>query len=213
MKYCRNLPDIYHCRVFFIVLLFFEIVADSTAYETGIALLPISLSIIIFSIPGARLASWFEPKYILPFGIAFIGAGLTALKDVFFLTTTASDIISGGILFGIGLGTVLSQVTNLTISSIRNECHSDASGMYNTARQLGNSLGTAIIGFSLALGYVQGLFPGSFFIFPSGQSLMSIGINEAAVNQRMEWAFIAMILVVIVMFIAGLFIRKMGKIV
>jgi hypothetical protein len=36
---------------------------------------------------------------------------------------------------------------------------------------------------------------------------------DAAVNQGMEWAFVAMILVVIGMFIAGLFIRKTGKIV
>jgi hypothetical protein len=40
-----------------------------------------------------------------------------------------------------------------------------------------------------------------------------MGINDAAVNQGMEWAFIAMILVVIGMFIASLFIRKTGKIV
>ncbi len=198
---------------FFILILFLEMVTEKTAYETGIALLPISISIIISSILGARLASLFEPKYILLYGIASMGAGLTALRDVFSLTTTSHDIIPGGLLFGIGLGIVLSQVTNLTISSIRSEYHSDASGMYNTVRQLGNSLGTAIIGFSLGLGYVHGLFPDSIFIFPSGQPLMSIGINEAAVNQGMEWAFMAMILVVIGMFIAGLFIRKMGKIV
>jgi MFS family permease len=198
---------------FFIFILFLEMATGATAYETGIALLPISISIILFSILGARLASFFEPKYILLCGIAFMGAGLTALKDIFSLTTSAQDIIPGGLLFGLGLGIVLSQVTNLTISSIRSECHSDASGMYNTVRQLGNSLGTAIIGLVLALGFVQGLFPGSPLTFPSGQSLISMGINDAAVNQGMEWAFIAMILVVIGMFIASLFIRKTGKIV
>ena len=198
---------------FFIFILFLEMATGATAYETGIALLPISISIIIFSILGARLASVFEPKYILLCGIVFIGAGLTALKDIFSLTTTTQDIIPGGLLFGLGLGIVLSQVTNLTISSIRSECHSDASGMYNTVRQLGNSLGTAIIGLVLAFGFVQGLFPGSPLIFPSGQPLISMGINDAAVNLGMEWAFMSMILVVTGMFIAALFIRKTGKIV
>jgi len=198
---------------FFILILFLEMVTEATAYETGIALLPISLSIIIFSILGARLASLFEPKYILLCGIVFMGGGLIVLKDVFSLTTISEYIIPGGLFFGIGLGLVLSQVTNLTISSIRSDCHTDASGMYNTVRQLGNSLGTAIIGFVLALGYIHGLFPGESIVLPSGQPLISLGINEAAVNQGMEWAFMAMILVVIGMFIAGLFIRKMGKIV
>jgi hypothetical protein len=46
-----------------------------------------------------------------------------------------------------------------------------------------------------------------------GQPLLSIGISEAAVNQGMERAFIVVILVIIGMFIAGLFIRRTGKIV
>lgn len=197
----------------FIFPLFYETITGATAYETGIALLPMSLAIVVFSILGARLASWLEPKYILLCGVAVTGAGLTALRDVFSLSTTAHDIIPGSVLFGIGLGTILSQVTNLTLSSIRSERQTDASGMFNTARQLGSSLGTAIIGIVLALGFVHGLFSGAAPRIPTGKPLLSMGISEAAVNQGMEWAFIAMILVIIGMFIAGLFIRKTGKIV
>lgn len=197
----------------FIFPLFYEMVMGATAYETGVALLPMSLAIVVFSILGARFASWFEPKYVLLGGIALTGAGLAALRDVFSLTTTAHDIIPGSLLFGIGLGIVLSQVTNLTLSSIQSDRQTDASGIYNTARQLGSSIGTAIIGIVLALGFVRGLFSGIPSPFPSGQPLLSVGISEAAVNQGMEWAFMAMILVVTGMFIAALFIRKTGKIV
>ena len=197
----------------FIFPLFYQIITGASAYETGIAILPMSLAIFVFSILGARLASWFEPKYVLLGGIALTGSGLAALRDVFSLTTTAHDIIPGSILFGIGLGIVLSQVTNLTLSSIRSERQTDASGIYNTTRQLGSSLGTAIIGIVLALGFVNGLFSGAPSPLLPGQPLLSLGISEAAVNQGMEWSFVAMILVVIGMFIAALFIRKTGKIV
>jgi len=196
----------------FIFPLFYEIVTGATAYETGVALLPMSLAIVVFSVLGARLGSWFEPKYVLLVGIALTGAGLVALKDIFSLTTTAHDIMAGSLLFGIGLGIVLSQVTNLTLSSIRSERQTDASGMYNTARQLGSSLGTAIIGIVLALGFVHGLSSGTPSFLPPSQPLLSMGISEAAVNQGMEYAFIAMILMVIGMFIAAMFIRKTGKI-
>lgn len=97
----------------FIFPLFYEIVTGASAYETGVAILPMSLAIFVFSILGARLASWFEPKYILLGGIALTGAGLAGLRDVFSLTTTAHDILAGSLLFGTGLGIVLSQVTNL----------------------------------------------------------------------------------------------------
>lgn len=197
----------------FIFPLFYEMVTGASAYETGVALLPMTLAIVVFSILGARLASWFEPKHVLLGGIALTGAGLAALRDVFSLATTAHDILPGSILFGTGLGIILSQVTNLTLSSIRSDRQTDASGIYNTARQLGSSLGTAIIGIVLALGFVRGLFSGQPPPLPTGQPLLSLGITEAAVNQGMEWAFLAMILVVIGMFIAALFIRKTGRIV
>jgi len=197
----------------FIFPLFYEMVTGASAYETGIAMLPMSLAIVVFSVLGARMGSWFEPKYLLLGGIAITGAGLAALKDTFSLTTGAVDILPGSVLFGIGLGIVLSQLTNLTFSSISGGSQTDASGIYNTARQLGSSLGTTIIGIVLAAGFVRALFSGAPPALPPGQPLLSLGISEAAVNQGMEWAFLAMILVVAGMFIAGLFVRKMGKIV
>lgn len=197
----------------FILPLFYEMVTGASAYETGVAILPMSLAIFVFSILGARFASWFEPKYVLLGGIALTGAGLAGLRDVFSLTTTAHDIIPGSLLFGIGLGIVLSQVTNLTLSSIRSERQTDASGIYNTTRQLGSSLGTAIIGIVLILGFAQGLLAGRSSPLPPDRAQWSSLISDAAVNQGMEWAFVAMILVVIGMFIAALFIRKTGKIV
>ena len=199
----------------FIFPLFYETVRGASAYDTGLALLPMTLAIIVFSIVGARFGAWFEPKYVLLGGIALTGAGLAALRDVFSLATTAHDIMAGSILFGIGLGIVLSQVTNLTMSSIRGERQTDASGIYNTTRQLGSSLGTAIIGIVLAIGFNLGLASGIFGTssrIPLDQVQWVPGIVDTAVSQGMEWAFSAMLIVVIGMFIAGLFIRKTGKI-
>jgi predicted MFS family arabinose efflux permease len=199
----------------FIFPLFYETVHGASAYETGVALLPMTLAIIVFSILGARFAEWSEPKYVLLGGIALTGAGLAALRDVFSLATTAHDIMAGSLLFGIGLGIVLSQVTNLTMSSIRGERQTDASGIYNTTRQLGSSLGTAIIGIVLAIGFNLGLVSGIYGTpsrIPPDQVQWVPGIVDSAVSQGMEWAFSAMLIVVIGMFIAGLFIRKTGKI-
>lgn len=198
----------------FIFPLFYQNVTGASAYETGIVLLPMSIAVFLFSIFGAKFASWFEPKYVLLGGILLTGGGLAALHDVFSLTTVAEDIFFGSLVFGTGLGIVLSQVTNLTLSSIRRERQTDASGIYNTTRQLGSSLGTAIIGIVLAFGFALGLISGV-----SGTSTISgyeaqwvTGVTDGAVNQGMEWAFIAMILVIVVMFISALFIRKTGKV-
>ncbi len=199
----------------FIFPLFFQTVTGISAYDTGVILLPMSFAVFFFSIFGAKFSTWFEPKYVLLSGIALTGAGLAALRDVFSLTTTGADIMPGTVLFGIGMGIVLSQITNITLGAIGSNRQTDASGIYNTTRQLGSSLGTAVIGIVLAIGLVFGLISGVSGTptgIPPDQAQWVTGITDAAINQGMEWAFWAMILVVIGMFITALFIRKTGKI-
>ena len=199
----------------FIFPLFFQTVTGISAYDTGVILLPMSFAVFFFAILGAKFSTWFEPKYVLLFGIALTGAGLVLLRDVFSLTTTGADILPGTVLFGIGMGIVLSQITNITLGAIGSERQTDASGIYNTTRQLGSSLGTAVIGIVLAIGFVLGLVSGVSGTpsgIPPDQAQWVTGIADAAINQGMEWAFWAMILVVIGMFITALFIRKTGKI-
>lgn len=113
----------------FIYTLFFETVTGASAFETGILILPMTFGSFLFSILGAKCARWLEPKYVLLSGIVVTGAGLVLLQDVFSLTTTAVDILPGSIMFGIGVGIVLSQITNITLSSIRSERQTDASGI------------------------------------------------------------------------------------
>ncbi len=201
----------------FIFPLFFQNVTGASAYDTGVILLPMSFGVFIFSILGAKFSTWFEPKYVLLSGIALTGAGLAALQDVFSLTTTGADILPGSVLFGIGMGIVLSQITNITLGAIGSDRQTDASGIYNTTRQLGSSLGTSIIGIVLAIGFYAGIpiglqgtsIPSDI---PSYQAQWVTGLTDAAVNQGMGYAFFAMLLVVIGMFIVALFIRKTGKI-
>jgi MFS family permease len=202
----------------FLYALFFETVTGASAYNTGVLILPMTFGSFIFAILGAKFSRWLEPKYVLLSGIVLTGAGLVLLQDVFSLTTTAADVLPGSVLFGIGVGIVLSQLTNITLSSIRSERQTDASGIYNTTRKIGSSLGTSIIGIVLAIGFYTGISidlrnTGLPSEIPPDQAQGVYGLTYSAVNQGMEYAFAAMILVVIVMFTATLFIRKTGKIV
>jgi len=55
-------------------------------------------------------------------------------------------LVPGLALYGIGLGLVLSQINNLTLSAVPVREAGEASGVLNTFRQVGISLGAAIIG-------------------------------------------------------------------
>jgi hypothetical protein len=64
------------------------------------------------------------------------------------------------VIFGIGVGLLLSQLTNLTMSAARKDQETDASGFLNTAKNLGYSVGTALIGAILLVGIFNGLVSG-----------------------------------------------------
>lgn len=150
----------------FIIPVFLQSVTGVSAFETGLALLPMSVAIFIFSIGGARLSVFLPQKWLLLGGFALAFAGAVAMRDVFSLATTIPDIIPGSMLFGTGIGIILSQITNLTLSAVDEKYSTDAAGVLNTLRQLGTSLGTALIGAILLIFIFSGLLSGIVQEYP-----------------------------------------------
>ena len=151
----------------FIIPVFLQQVTKLSAFDTGLTLFPASIAILLFSIVGARLSSVLESKYILMIGFVISAAGAFILGGVFNLNTQMMDIIPGSIVFGVGVGLLLSQLTNLTMSAARSDQETDASGLFNSFKNLGYSMGTALIGVLLLLGIFGGLTAG---IEASGQT-------------------------------------------
>jgi EmrB/QacA subfamily drug resistance transporter len=144
--------------VLFVIPVFLLQVTKVSAIMTGVALLPLSLSILVFSLAGGRfLAILRHSKYVVMLGFVISAVGVFLLRDDFSMSTRISDLILGSLIFGIGVGLVLSQLTNVTMSVAASEQEAEASGFHNTAKNLGYSLGTALIGVILILGVFSGL--------------------------------------------------------
>ncbi|MEN6329688.1 MAG: MFS transporter [Methanobacteriaceae archaeon] len=141
----------------FIIPVFLQQVTKADAFTTGLALLPASITILIFSLLGAKISSILASKYILMIGFIVSALGTFILGGVFNLNTQIMDIVPGTIVFGIGIGLLLSQITNLTMSAARSDQETDASGLFNSFKNLGYSLGTALIGVLLLVGIFGGL--------------------------------------------------------
>jgi hypothetical protein len=141
----------------FIIPVFLQQVTKLSAFDTGLTLLPASITILLFSLAGARLSSKIGPKYVVMIGFIIAAVGAYILGGVFNLNTQMGDIIPGTIVFGVGTGLLLSQLTNLTMSAARDDQETDAAGLLNTFKNLGYSMGTALIGVLLILGIFGGL--------------------------------------------------------
>jgi len=64
------------------------------------------------------------------------------------------------LIFGAGTGLLLAQVPNLTMSAVAPNAVDDAAGVQNSAKELGTSLGTAIIGSVLLVSTMTGVVAG-----------------------------------------------------
>lgn len=144
----------------FIIPVFLQQVTKLNAFMTGVALLPTSITILLFSLLGAKLSSRLNSKYILMIGFLISAAGTFLLGGEFDINTQIADIIPGTVVFGIGIGFLLSQLTNLTMSAARSDQETDAAGFLNAFKNLGYSMGTALIGVLLLLGIFSGLTTG-----------------------------------------------------
>lgn len=223
----------------FIIPVFLQQVTKVNAFTTGLALLPASITILICSLLGARLTSKLESKYILMIGFFIAAAGTYVLSGVFSVNTHVIDIIPGTIIFGIGVGFLLSQMTNLIMSAAREDQETDASGLFNAFKNLGYSIGTALIGVLLLLGIFGGLTTGiessglagnmtteqihdSLFNYvekmqtsapsiPSELVPQATQIVESTISSSMRQTFNALTLIFILGFITSIFIPKTRK--
>ncbi len=59
---------------------------------------------------------------------------------------TGSDLIIGLLIYGVGIGFVIALLGNMLISAVPDDKQNEGAGMINTVRNLGSSMGTALIG-------------------------------------------------------------------
>ncbi|MDR0912669.1 MAG: MFS transporter [Methanobrevibacter sp.] len=141
----------------FIMPVFLQQVIGLNAFMTGVILLPSSIAIMLLSLVGAKISQYIPPKQMLTIGFIISAIGTYLLSGGFSLNTNIWDIIPATIIFGVGIGLVLSQLTNYIMSAIDESKSSDGAGLLNTFKNLGYSVGTAMIGVLLVVSVFGGL--------------------------------------------------------
>jgi EmrB/QacA subfamily drug resistance transporter len=132
--------------IFFTVPLYLQLVLGYNALETGIKMLPVSITMFIASAVGARLASNFSIRGVVRAGLVIALAAILVL-----LATIKPDLADGMFalsmaLLGIGMGLLASQLGKVVQASVGASGRGEAGGLQFTGQQLGSSLGVALIG-------------------------------------------------------------------
>jgi EmrB/QacA subfamily drug resistance transporter len=132
--------------VIFSLPVFLQTVRGLDALRTGYALLPMSFGLLIFSPLGATLTGKIKPKPIVQTGLLLNLAATIIMAFSYSVNANTVNFILPLGLFGAGMGLVMSQLSNLTLSAVSTEQAGEASGVNSTLRTVGSSLGSAIIG-------------------------------------------------------------------
>ncbi len=132
--------------ILFSVPIFLQAVRHLDALHTGLALLPMSLGILITAPLSAYLGHYVRPKRLVQLGFIINIIGLSILYLSLGVNATVWTLAPGLAVFGLGMGFIFSQLNNLTLSAVPINEGGEAAGLNNTLRQLGQTLGSAIVG-------------------------------------------------------------------
>ena len=132
--------------VFFVVPLYLQLVLGLDALQTGIKMLPISITMFLAAAAGSRLSTRFTVR-----GIVRAGLSITVVAVLILLATVEPELKEAGFatsmaILGVGMGLIVSQLGNVVQSSVHASGRAEAGGLQYTGQQLGSSLGVALIG-------------------------------------------------------------------
>jgi MFS family permease len=145
---------------FFVVPLFLSVALGLSAIETGVRLLPMSLTLLLFAAGVPKLAPDANPRRVVNAGFLLMFAGLVLLVGLLDISA-GPEIITGPLLLvGSGLGAMASQLGSVTVSAVPDEQSGEVGGLQNTGTQLGASLGTALAGAILISALTAAFFSG-----------------------------------------------------
>lgn len=141
---------------FFVIPLYLQLVLGKDALETGVKILPISLTMMLAAVLGPRLATRTSPRRVVQIGLGFLFVSIACLMASISpsLASVAFALSQAG--FGVGIGLAISQLGNVVMSSVGESRSSEAGGVQGAAQNLGQSLGTALIGAVLLTGLTSG---------------------------------------------------------
>jgi predicted MFS family arabinose efflux permease len=131
--------------VFFFCTLYLQQVLGFSALKTGVAYLPLTLTLVGASALASRLVDRFTAKPVLVVGLLVSTAGFALLTRIVGHGDYASHVLPAMVALGAGLGLSFVPITIAATTGVEAGDSGLASGLLNTTQQVGGSLGLAIL--------------------------------------------------------------------
>ncbi len=132
--------------LFFAVPLFLSIALGLSAIETGVRILPLSITLVIAAIGIPKLFPNASPRLVCRLGFLALLLGLVVFIAALDAGAGPEIVTWPMLLAGLGIGMLASQLGAVTVSALPDEQSGEVGGLQNTFSNLGISIGTALAG-------------------------------------------------------------------
>jgi MFS transporter, DHA2 family, methylenomycin A resistance protein len=164
----------------FLTPLYLQAGRGDGALQAAMELLPMSLTFVIVSQLSGRIANAYGPRLPMTLGMALMGTGLFILALVPLIDSLL--LIEAALLvIGCGLGLNTAPVNGVAVANAPAGRSGTASGLVNTARMVGATLGVAVLGAIFAVfaggsgsGHVARGLPPAFLVGGIGEMLGAV---------------------------------------
>ena len=163
--------------------LYLQDVQGFSPLMAGIYTLPMAAMVAVFSPLSGRLVGTRGTRpSLLVAGCGLTGAGLILAHVT--MTTGTTMLVISYLLFGVGFGMVNAPITNSTVSGMPRTQAGVAAGIASTSRQIGSSLGVAVIGSAtisalhgpFRLGFAAASHAGWWIVVGCGLAVLVLGL-------------------------------------
>jgi MFS family permease len=168
----------------FLSTLYLQNVRGLSALHAGLWMLPMAVPTFLCAPLSGRLVGSRGPR--LPLLVAGVAMTASAVLFAAFEAETANGtLFLGYVLFGIGFGFVNAPITNTAVSGMPRAQAGVAAAVASTSRQLGQTLGVAVVGALLASGvghasyreaFVSAARPGWWVLVGCGLAVLVLGL-------------------------------------
>jgi MFS family permease len=145
--------------VFFVISVFLQQERGYSAIQTGLALVPATIGILLSAGMAQRMASRHPQRLLVRAGFTVTVVGIVLLLVLVRADSANWTLWPGLFLMGFGVGAMLTASVNVVQSAWPEEVQGDISGVSRSASNLGSSLGVAIAGSVLVAAAARGNAP------------------------------------------------------
>jgi EmrB/QacA subfamily drug resistance transporter len=184
----------------FLITQYFQFIRGYGALSTGARILPVAISIAVASVIGANLAPRIGTKAVVTTGLVSFATAFLWISTVAVDASYATVIVPQMILMGLGMGLISTPATESILLVLPPARAGVGSAVNDATRELGGTLGVAVVGSIFSSVYAAHLADGLFGRQPAAvlaqaqgsvRAAQTAGAGSARLTAAMQDAFLA----------------------